>query len=313
MPLTARDVADLVQGQLTGNPGELVSGVAGIRDARPGDISFVANPKYLASLATSKASVVLVAKDCPEQPHRTLIRVDNPSVAFSKIVQQIVPPPVTFAPGIHPTAVVAPSAKLGTGVSIQPNAVIEDGSIIGDRSVIGAGGYVGVGSQVGSDCLLYARVVIRERTRVGDRVILHPGVVLGADGFGFENIRGERQKIPQVGTVEIGDDVEIGANSCVDRGRFGTTCVGRGTKIDNLVQIGHNCVIGDHCVICAGTGIAGSVIVGNYVTMAGQVGVVGHLTIGDRAVIGAQSGVAHDVPAGAVVVGTPAEIGRAHV
>jgi UDP-3-O-[3-hydroxymyristoyl] glucosamine N-acyltransferase len=232
--------------------------------------------------------------------------VANPSAAFSLVVQKLVPPPIRFAAGIHPTAVVAESARLGREVYIQPQVVIEPGAVIGDRTVIGAGSYIGHECHVGADCLFYAQVTLRERTRVGARVILHPGVVLGADGFGFENVRGERQKIPQVGTVELGDDVEIGANSCVDRGRFGTTRIGRGTKIDNLVQIGHNCVIGEHCVICAGTGIAGSVVVGNYVTLAGQVGVVGHITIGDRAIIGAQSGVAHDVPPDTLMLGSPA-------
>ncbi len=306
MALTAGDVATLVQGQLTGNPGELVAGVAGLRDARPGDISFVAHPKYFAALRATKASVILGGSDCPDLPERTVIRVANPSAAFSVVVQQLVPPPVKFSPGIHPSATISPSAQLGAGVSIQPHVVVEDGAVIGDRTVIGAGAYIGHESRVGADCLFYPHVTLRERTRVGDRVILHPGVVLGADGFGFENIRGERQKIPQVGTVELGDDVEMGANSCVDRGRFGTTRIGRGTKIDNLVQIGHNCVVGEHCVICAGTGTAGSVIVGNYVTLAGQVGIVGHITIGDRAIIGAQSGVAHDVPPDTLMLGAPA-------
>ena len=306
MSLTARDVAALVQGRLTGNPGEMVTGVAGLRDAQPGDVSFVAHPKYYRALRTTQASVVLGGLDCPELPGRTIIRVENPSAAFSVVVQQLVPPPVTFPPGVHPTAVVAPSAKLGEGVSLQPHVVIEDGVVIGDRTVIGAGTYIGHQSRIGADCLFYAHVTLRERTRVGNRVILHPGVVLGADGFGFENIRGERHKVPQVGTVELGDDVEMGANSCADRGRFGTTRIGRGTKIDNLVQIGHNCVVGEHCVICAGTGIAGSVTIGNYVTLAGQVGVVGHITIGDRAIIGAQSGVAHDVPPDTLMLGSPA-------
>jgi len=288
VPLSARDIADLVGGQLTGNPDEVVAGVAGIRDAQPGDISFVAHPKYFPAAQTTHASVILVPPDAVLETTRTLIRVANPSAAFTKVVAHIVPPPIKFVPGIHPTA------------------VVEADVVIGERTHIGAGCYIGQGCRIGNDCLLYPHVTLRERTRLGHRVILHPGVVLGADGFGFETIRGEHQKVPQVGTVEIGDDVEIGANSCVDRGRFGKTRIGRGTKIDNLVQIGHNVVIGDRCIICGGCGIAGSTVVGDNVTIAGQVGIAGHLTIGDNAVIGAQAGVAHDVPAGAGVLGAPA-------
>jgi len=307
VPLTAHDIAALVNGHLTGNPAEVVVGVAGIREAQPGEVAFVANPKYLGALDTTRATVILVGADCPDRPGLNLIRVENPSLAFTKVVEKLCPPPITYPPGIHPAAVAAPTVQLGRDVSIQPHAVIEDGAVIGDRAVIGAGSYIGHESQIGTDCLIYPRVTIRERTRVGQRVILHSGVVLGADGFGFENIRGERQKIPQVGTVEIGDDVEIGANSCVDRGRFGKTRIGRGTKIDNLVQIGHNVVIGEHGVICGGVGIAGSAVVGNYVTIAGQVGVAGHLTIGDKAIIGAQAGVTKDVAAGEIVFGAPAQ------
>lgn len=308
MALTTREIAELVEGQLDGAPDVLVHGVAGVRDARAGEITFLSHSRYLPALRRTAASAVIVARDFAETlPGKVLIRVDNPSRAFTRVVERMVPRPVRPSPGVDATARVAPTAQLGAGVCIQAFVVIEPGVVIGARTVIGAGCYIGHDTVVGEDCYIYPRVTIRERTRVGHRVILHPGVVLGADGFGFETIRGEHQKVPQVGTVEIGDDVEIGANSCVDRGRFGTTRIGRGTKIDNLVQVGHNCVIGEHCVICAGTGIAGSVVIGNRVTLAGQVGVAGHLTIGDGAIIGAQSGVAHDVPAGAVMLGAPAE------
>lgn len=308
MSLTTREIAELVGGELCGAPDVIIRGVAGVRDARPGEITFLAHPRYQSALLTSAASAVLVAPDFADAlPGKVLIRVANPSRAFTLVVQKLVPAPVRPVPGIDVTARIAPTAQLGENVCIQPFVVIEDGVVIGARTVIGAGSFIGHDSVIGDDCHIYPSVTIRERTRIGNRVILHPGVVLGADGFGFETIRGEHQKVPQVGTVEIGDDVEIGANSCVDRGRFGTTRVGRGTKIDNLVQIGHNCVIGEHCVICAGTGIAGSVVIGNRVTLAGQVGVAGHLTIGDGAIIGAQAGVAQDVPPGAVMLGAPAE------
>ena len=306
MQLTAREIADIVGGTLVGNADEPVTGVSGIREALPGDLTFIAHPRYVPAVKNTRASVIIVPHDLAVEFPRTLVRVDNPIVAFTRIVERSAPPPVKPTPGIHSSACVASNTKLGTGVAIGAFAVIEEGAVIGDRTYIGAGCYIGHESVIGADSLIYPRVTMREHTRLGQRVILHSGVVLGADGFGFETIRGERQKIPQIGTVELGDDVELGANTCIDRGRFGKTRVGKGTKIDNLVQIGHNCVIGEHCVICAGVGIAGSVIIGNFVTIAGQVGIAGHLTIGERAVLGAQCGVAKDVPAGGTVIGAPA-------
>lgn len=306
MQLTARDIARLVGGELSGDPNQLLSGLAGLREATPGDVSFLASPKYQAAVKASRAGALIVARDLVVDFDGAIIRVDNPSEAFADLVRQVAAPPVIFPPGVHPTAVVAASARLGKDVSIQPHAVIEDRAVIGQRTVIGAGTYIGHESRIGADCRFYANVSLRERTVVGDRVILHSGVVLGADGFGYEAVNGIHKKIPQVGNVEIGDDVEIGANSAVDRGRFGRTRIGQGTKIDNLVQIGHNCVVGEHCIICGLVGIAGSTIIGNHVTLAGQVGVAGHLTIGDKSIIMAQAGVTKDVPAGSVMLGAPA-------
>jgi UDP-3-O-[3-hydroxymyristoyl] glucosamine N-acyltransferase len=304
--LTARDIARMVEGELAGNPEQLVTGLAGIREAAPGDVSFVASPKYQAAVKTTHASVLIVARDLEVAFGGTLIRVDNPSDAFARLVGRVAPRPVTFKAGVHPSAIVASTATLGKDVSIQPYAVIENGAVIGDRTVIGAGSYVGHECRVGADCQLYAHVSLRERTTLGDRVILHCGVVLGADGFGYETIEGKHRKIPQVGFVEVGNDVEIGANTAIDRGRFGRTRVGDGTKIDNLVQIGHNCIVGEHCIICGLVGMAGSTIIGNHVTIAGQVGIAGHLTIGDKSIIMAQAGVTKDVAAGAIVLGSPA-------
>jgi len=304
--LTARDIARLVGGELSGDPNQLLSGLAGLREATPGDVSFLASPKYQAAVKASRAGALIVARDLVVDFDGAIIRVDNPSEAFADLVRQVAAPPVIFPPGVHPTAVVAASARLGKDVSIQPHAVIEDRAVIGQRTVIGAGTYIGHESRIGADCRFYANVSLRERTVVGDRVILHSGVVLGADGFGYEAVNGIHKKIPQVGNVEIGDDVEIGANSAVDRGRFGRTRIGQGTKIDNLVQIAHNCVVGEHCIICGLVGIAGSTIIGNHVTLAGQVGVAGHLTIGDKSIIMAQAGVTKDVPAGSVMLGAPA-------
>ena len=306
MQLTARDIARMVRGELSGNPDQLVTGLAGLREATPNDVSFLASPRYQAAVKATHAGAVIVARDLKVDFDRVLIRVDNPSEAFAELVRQVAPPPVTFPPGVHPTAVVASTVRLGKDVSIQPHAVIEDRAVIGDRTIIGAGNYIGHESRVGVDCRFYANVSLRERTMVGDRVILHSGVVLGADGFGYEAVGGTHKKIPQVGNVEIGDDVEIGANSAIDRGRFGRTRIGKGTKIDNLVQIGHNCVVGDHCIICGLVGIAGSTIIGNHVTLAGQVGVAGHLTIGDKSIIMAQAGVTKDVPPGSIMLGAPA-------
>ncbi len=306
MSLRAREIAELVGGQLTGNPDELIAGVAGIREAQPGDVTFVASPKYWGAVATTRASLILLARDAKVDTARTLIRVDNPVVAFTEVVKRLMPPPVKFAPGIHATAVIAPDAKLGRDVSIQPHAVIEAGAVIGDRTVIGAGTYVGHDCRLGTDCLLYPNVTLREYTVLGNRVILHSGVVLGADGFGYEKVDGRHQKIPQVGTVEVGDDVEIGANTAIDRARFGKTRIGRGTKIDNLVQIGHNCVIGEDCIICGLVGLAGSTIIGNGVTVAGQVGMAGHLVVGDNSIIMAQAGVTKDVPPNSFMLGAPA-------
>jgi UDP-3-O-[3-hydroxymyristoyl] glucosamine N-acyltransferase len=304
--LTAQEIAAIIGGTVVGDAGTKVTGVAGIKEALPGDVTFIASPKYLPALKTTRASVVLMDQKLVTDFAGTIVRVENPIQAFTMVVMRVMPPPVHFAPGIHPSAVISPEAKLGKDVSIQPCAVIEAGATIGDRAVIGANTYIGHGSQIGADCLLYANVTLREYTVLGQRVILHSGVVLGADGFGFEPVKGKHQKIPQVGIVEIGDDVEIGANTAIDRARFGKTRIGRGTKIDNLVQIGHNCVIGEDCIICGLVGLAGSTIIGNHVTVAGQVGMAGHLSIGDNSIIMAQAGVTKDVPANSFMLGAPA-------
>lgn len=310
MQLTAREIAAVVGGTLIGDPKIPVTGVAGIKEARPSDATFVGSPKYATALKTTHAAVILLTQALADsvvgQLTAALVVVENPMAAFARLVEKITPPPVRFVPGIHPTAVIAPTAKLGIGVSVQPHAVIEADVSIGDRSVIGAGNFIGTGCRIGSDCVFHPNITVREYTVIGSRVILHAGVVLGADGFGFEMVQGQHKKIPQLGNVEIGDDVEIGANTAIDRARFGTTRIGRGTKIDNLVQIGHNCVIGEHCVVCGLVGMAGSTIVGNYVTIAGQVGIAGHLTIGDKSILMAQAGVTKDVAPGSFMLGAPA-------
>lgn len=308
MELEVGEIARRLNGTLEGAAGTLIHGVAGIREAREGEITFVANPRYAPDAAETKATAILVRKDWAKPVSApVVIRVDNPDDAFAEVARWFAPPaPPTF-PGIHPTALVDPSARLGENVSVGPYCVIEAGAEIGPRTVLRAHCYVGHEVRIGCDGLLYPFVSIRERCVIGDRVILHNGVVIGSDGFGYTvDAQGVRHKIPQLGIVVIGNDVEIGANTTVDRARFGRTTIGHGVKIDNLVQIAHNVNIGDHSVIVAQVGIAGSVEIGRGVILAGQAGIAGHLSIGDRAVVGAQSGVAKDIPAGQVWRGSPA-------
>ncbi len=305
--LTVQDIAARVGGAVDAG-GELrIRGIAGIRDAQAGELSFVSNPRYASEAAATKASAVLVPlawdKPCPA----ALIRVENPDAAFAAVAVAFAPAPIRRAPGVHPTAVIAPDAVLGSGVSIGPYCVIEPGANIGADTVLDAQVYVGHEAEIGPDSRLYPQVSLRERVRIGARCILHNGVVLGSDGFGYTvNADGVRTKIPQFGTVVVGDDVEIGANTTVDRARFGKTLIGNGVKIDNLVQIAHNVVIGDHAVIVAQVGIAGSTTIGSRAVLAGQAGVAGHLVIGAGAIVGAQAGVTKSVPPGAFVSGYPA-------
>lgn len=284
-----------------------ISGVASLQEARKGDITFFGNPRYLAQLRTSKATAVLVPKDFNEEISAIPLRVDNPSAAFAAIVAAFAPCDPVPSPGIHPSAVVSPLATLGEGVFVGPLAVIGEGAVIGARSVIDSGCLIGRDVRIGEDCHLYPGAIIRERCVLGNRVILQPGAVIGSCGFGYEFKEGRHVKIPQTGIVEIGDDVEIGANTTIDRARFGRTVIGEGSKIDNLVQIAHNVQVGPHSVICSQVGIAGSTCIGSYVTLAGQVGLAGHIEIGDKAVIGAQSGLSKNVPAGSMVLGAPAK------
>ena len=305
MTLTLQEIAKLSAGELDGDPARVITGAASLDEAVEGEIAFFNNPKYMPRLRKTRASAVFVPSDFAEKIPAAQIRVSDPSKAFEQVVLKLAPKPIAFAPGVHPTAVVDPNAKIGARVSIQPHVVIEAGVTIGDETVIGAGTYVGHETSIGQSCLVYPNVTIRERTKIGSRVIIHGGAVIGADGFGFEFKEGCQRKIPQLGTVQIDDDVEIGANTTIDRARFGRTWIQEGVKIDNLVQIAHNVVVGKHSVIAAQAGISGSVRVGERVSMAGQVGIVGHATIGDGTMIVAQSGVSKNIPGG-VWFGYPA-------
>ena len=289
----------MCDGKLLGDPAQQITGAASLVEAIDGEVSFFNNPKYAAQLRRTRASAVFVPSDFSEQIAAAQIRVSNPAKAFEQVVLKLAPKPIEFAPGIHPSAIVDPSVRLGTRVSIQPHAVIETGATIGDFTVIGAGSYIGHETIVGANCIIYPHVTIRERTRIGARVVIHSGAIIGADGFGFEPAEGRYEKVPQVGLVQIDDDVEIGANTTIDRARFGRTWIQEGAKIDNLVQVAHNVVIGKHTVIAAQTGIAGSVRIGQRVLIGGQAGIIGHIEIGDNTAIGAQSGISKNISGGA--------------
>jgi UDP-3-O-[3-hydroxymyristoyl] glucosamine N-acyltransferase len=302
---TVKELAALSGGELVGESTLKITGAASLSEATPGEISFFTDRKYIGLLRKTRASAIFVPSDFAEPINVAQIRVSNPTKAFEQVLLKFGPERITFAPGIHPSAVVDPSAQLGQRVSIQPLAVVEPGANIGNDTIVGAGSYVGHETVIGSACHIYPNVTIRERSRVGSRVIIHSGAVIGADGFGFEMVDGRHQKIQQLGIVQIDDDVEIGANTTVDRARFGRTWIQQGVKIDNLVQIAHNVVIGKNSVIVAQTGISGSTRVGERVMMGGQVGIVGHLEIADGSMIAAQSGITKNLPGG-VWFGSPA-------
>ena len=305
MPIVS-ELAALVGGQFSPESGAVaISGPAGLAEAQNGEISFFGHPRYAADLKTTKASAVLVPRDFDGETSAACIRVDNPSSAFTIITQQFIPAPSLPAPGVHASAVVDPSAKLAPDASVAALAVVEADAVIGAGAVVGAGCFVGRGAKIGASCFLHPHVTVRESCVLGDRVILHSGVIVGSDGFGYDTKDGRHLKIPQSGIVMVGNDVEIGANTPIDRARFGRTVIGEGTKIDNLVMIAHNVVIGRHCIICAQVGISGSTQIGDYVVLAGQAGLVGHIKVGDGAIVGAQSGLSNDLEPKAIVVGSP--------
>lgn len=306
MHKTLKELAELVDGELLGREDLIITGACGIKEAEEGDITFLANPRYMPYLEKTKASAVITSFDV-ESSSKPIIRTKNPSLAFAKVVAEFFPQNFKHPQGIHPTVILGKNVSVGKQVGIGPYVVIGDNVVIGDRTIIYSGCFIGDDSRIGSDSLIYANVSIRERTTVGNRCIIHSGAVLGSDGFGFVNLEGKHLKIPQVGIVEVQDDVEIGANVTIDRARFGKTQIGRGTKIDNLVHIAHNVSIGENCLIIAQVGISGSTVLGNNVTLAGQAGLVGHISIGDNAIVAAQAGVTKSVPAGVTVSGYPAK------
>ena len=299
---TLRDLAELLDARLVGDGALEITGVAGVREARTGDITFLVNPRYESYLEGTGATAVLVAEPRPDCRIAQLVAAD-PYVAFLrcvKIFRQERPRPPA---GVHPSACVAPDVTLGKDVSIGPCAVIEEGASLGDGAVVMAHSYVGHRAQLGADVYLYPQVVVREECVLGDRVVIHSGTVIGADGFGYARDGGSYHKVPQVGNVVLGDDVEIGANTCVDRATTGSTRIGRGSKIDNLVQIGHNVEIGEHVIVAAMSGIAGSTRIESHVTVGAQAGVTGHIVIGEGATLASRAGVTKSVAAQSVVSG----------
>lgn len=297
---TLKELAELTNSRLVGSPDYEISDVADLENASPEHASFLSNPRYLQMMQNSKAGVVFVDKEAPQIEGRNYLISENPSKAFQKLIDTIHPPRIhpTGFTGIHTSAVIHPTAKLSEGVSVGPHAVIDEGACIGARSFIGAGSYIGPETQVGEDCLIHARVVIRENCVIGNRVIIQPGAVIGSCGFGYLTEQGKHIKLNQVGYVEIEDDVEIGANTTIDRARFQCTRVGKGTKIDNLVQLGHAVRLGQHNIIVAQTGIAGSTTTGKYVVLAGQVAIAGHLHMEDGVTVAGKSGVTKSLPSG---------------
>ena len=301
------ELAALVTGEVLGDGSMSIGGVAGLEEARAGQLSFFGNQKYKKELAATGASAVLVSRDTPPSDRGVIyVRVDNPHLAFARIAQEFAPRR-TYVLGVAAGAYVDPTASIDPTATVMAGATISSGARIGARAVVGPGCYLGERTRVGDDSVLVANVSILEECLVGSRCLLHPGVVIGADGFGFafDASVPAHIKIPQTGLVRIEDDVEIGANSCVDRATTGETVVGAGSKIDNLVQVGHNSLIGPMSILCAQVGLAGSTELGTGVVLGGQVGVSGHLRIGDLARVGAQAGVMSEVGDGEIVNGSP--------
>lgn len=288
-----------------GSPDTEINGLAGIDQAGPGDLTFVSNPKYNSAARTTKASAIIVSENFPAVP-TAMLRAKDPYLTFARALE-LFNPPRQYAPGVHPTAVVHETARIAVNAHIGPYAVIGEGVVIGDNAVLLAHVVIYRDVQIGDNFFAHAHSVVRENCRIGNNVLLQNGVVIGGDGFGFaKTAEGRWHKIPQPAPVVIEDDVEIQSNSCIDRASVGETHIGRGVKIDNLVQIGHGSTIGEDALICSQVGLAGSTEIGNQVILTGQVGVVGHCKVGDKAIVTPQSGVAADIPAGALVSGAPA-------
>jgi UDP-3-O-[3-hydroxymyristoyl] glucosamine N-acyltransferase len=303
--VTVQELAALVQGTVLGDGSLAIRAARPLTEAQAGDITFVENDKYVTQLATSRASAAVVPPSVPLNG-KALIRVDDPLLAFVAIVRRLHGKAEAPPHGIDPLAFVHPTARVGTEPSIHPFAAVGENAVIGPRCRLHSGVVIGRDCRLGDDVVLYPNVVLYDGTILGDRVIVHANTVLGADGFGYRFQGGRHVKVPQLGHVEVAADVEIGACTTIDRGTFQATRIGEGSKIDNLVQVGHNCSIGKHNILVSQVGIAGSCSTGSYVVMAGQVGIADHIHIGDGAIIGAKAGVTKDIPPGQRTLGAPA-------
>ena len=307
---TAAEIAAITQPLSTrGATSEAIRGLAALSDATAGDLTFLGNPKYKSAVPGTRASLVFLPVDFVGEPApgQLYLLVENPSVAFARVCarieQSLWPKP---SGGVHPTASVSAAARVAATATVGPLCVVEAGAVIGERAHVQAQVFVGRNAIVGDECWLMPGVILAAECVLGRRVRLQPGVVIGSDGFGYEFVQGRHEKVPQIGSVVIGDDVEIGANTTIDRARFSRTFIGEGTKIDNLVQIGHNVVIGRHCMICAQVGISGSATLEDFVVLGGQAGVAGHITIGKGVRAGGRAGLNADLPPGGFVTGNPA-------
>lgn len=308
MSMTVKQIAELVGGKLDDDTlsGAIINGVSKIEDAGPGEITFLANQKYARFIEAARASAILIPEALTVSSPAVLIRVADPYHAFLKVVGAFHPPRSLIDPGIHETAVIGEGTRLGESVSVGAHVVIGKSCVVGKGTTILPGTVIGDDVEIGTDCLIHAKCSLREQTRVGNRVVIQDGAVIGGDGFGFAPVDGVYHKIPQVGIVVIEDDVEIGANTTIDRATLGETRIRRGAKLDNLIQVAHNCTVGEHTVIAAQAGLSGSTLIGNGVRIGGQAGFAGHMEVGDGAAVGAQAGVSKSVPPGVMVSGYPA-------
>ncbi len=301
---TVAEIAQFVDGVVEGDADVQITGLAGLREAQPGDLSLLVSAKYAAMLAQTQAAAVLVKSDWEGRSPCPVIRVKDPNVAMTMLALELSPDTPALEPGVHPSAVLAADVQIGDGACIGPLCVLEAGVSVGKDAVLVASCYLGAGASVGEQSVLHAHVSVREGCTIGARTIVHDGAVIGSDGFGYEpQADGRWVKIPQVGIVEVGDDVEIGANTTIDRARFGRTIIKNGAKIDNLVQIAHNVVVGENTAMAAHVGIAGSTVIGRNVQMGGKASSAGHLTIGDGAIMGGNCGAVVDLEPGSISMG----------
>lgn len=308
MQKKVKEIAALVGGELVGDGDTVISSINGIKEAAPGDLSFIIHPQYEDLIDPSGASCVIAPKDIKNGHNKPVIKVDDPSVTFSRIIEYAMPDMVPHPKGVHSTSLVSGGASIGKNVAMGPYVVVEDGASIGDNTVIYPFCYIGKATKIGKNCVIYPNVTIRERIVIGERVVIHAGSVIGADGFGYDTKKdGTHVKIPQIGIVVIEDDVEIGACVTVDRARFSKTIIGKGSKIDNLVQIAHNVILGPNCILAGQTGISGSSVLGRNVVLGGQVGVSDHVELGDFVMAGGMTGISRSYPANTKLFGYPAK------